>query len=90
MFSVVVNGVRYGGCPPGTFCLSRFEFYAMRLDFWTIGISLLALWLLLSALKTLLSEACSVELPERNVESVANPNFEQMRADYYLKSMYDI
>jgi hypothetical protein len=87
---VVVDGVRYGGCPPGTFCFSRFEFYAMRFDLWSIGISLLALWLLLSALKGLLSEVGSIELLERNVESVANPNFEQMRSDYYLKSMYDI
>jgi len=89
-FSVAVNGVSYGGCPPGTFCWSRFEMYVMRIDLWSIGVSLLALWLLLSALKGLLSELSAFELPRQGVESFVNPNFDQIRADFYWKSQYDM
>ncbi len=89
-FSVVLDGVRLGGCPPGTLCLSRFEMYAMRIDYWSIGVAILAIWLLLSALKRLLTTTSAIEMPKQGVESVANPNFKQMSADYYWKIHYDM
>lgn len=88
--AVVLDGVRLGGCPPGTLCLSRFEMYAMRIDLWSIGVATLSIWLLLSALKGLLTTTSAIEIPKQGAESVANPNFQQMRTDYYWKIHYDM
>jgi hypothetical protein len=69
---VLLNGVTFGGCPPGAFCLVSIEFYSMRLDLWSGFTTLFALGLLLSALKDLLVDLKRFELLERNVESIAD------------------
>ena len=69
---VLLNGVTFGGCPPGTLCLLLFEFYSMQLDLWSGLTTLFALGLLLSALKDLLIRVKRIDVLERNVESIAD------------------
>lgn len=69
---VLLNGVTFVSCPPGTFCLVSLEFYSMRLNLWTGFTTLFALGLLLSGLKDLLVSLKRFELLERNVESIAD------------------
>ena len=75
--AVLLNGVKLGGCPPGTFCLASYEFYSMQLNLWSGFAVLLSLALLLSALvdlflMDLLVGLGPIELIGRNIESIAD------------------
>ena len=78
VFAIVLDGINFSSCPPGTFCAPIFEFHAMRIDLWSVGTMLLALGLLLSALKDILLGLGSLELLERDIESIAYPFSENL------------
>ncbi len=69
--AVLLNGVKFNSCPPGTYCAGVFDFYSMRLDLWSGFTTLVALGLLLSALKDLMVGFGRIEILERDVESIA-------------------
>ncbi len=69
------------GCPPNIFCTLDVG-YMPKLDLWSIGNALLAIALLVSALKDVLRTSEAMELLPRDIEAVADLDREHPDSDF--------